>query len=203
MARTNSYEKNAAGGELADNMSAGTGRPSVSIEPASPSSGNGYEPASPREGSSPHVTLGLPFPVTTKTRRPRGSIGSANRPQRAQTFMSHDDRSVVLLPAALPPKYSVFDVFPFSMLVKCLARKGKEVKGKKAAKLRAKTVVTTRNVPLEISMYLVRSSPSLFLSSLWSLKCTHILDFVCCDFIGAQGYRCPNNEYALSRLFIF
>ncbi|KAG6333100.1 hypothetical protein ID866_5991 [Astraeus odoratus] len=65
-----------------------------------------------------------------------------------------------LLPAQMPPKYSFFDLFPFSLLVKLLTDKGIDVKGKKAARLRArmsgarKGVHKNDNVPLEISLYL-------------------------------------------------
>ncbi|KAH9072942.1 UPF0187-domain-containing protein [Lactarius deliciosus] len=61
-----------------------------------------------------------------------------------------------LLPARDPPKYSYFDLFPFSLLVKFLTKRGKTVKGKKGARLRAKlrTESGTHNLPLEISLYL-------------------------------------------------
>ena len=72
---------------------------------------------------------------------------------------SSDGRSNVeayLFPARMPPRYSIFDVFPFSMLVKLLTKKGKNVKGKKAARMRAKMRKGgTQNLPLEISLYLV------------------------------------------------
>ena len=59
--------------------------------------------------------------------------------------------------AWLPPSYSVFDVFPFSLLVRHLTKRGKEVTGKKAAKLRARRGGGNieGNVPLEITLYLV------------------------------------------------
>ncbi|KAI0049357.1 UPF0187-domain-containing protein [Auriscalpium vulgare] len=61
-----------------------------------------------------------------------------------------------LLPARNPPKYSYFDLFPFSLLVKVMTSKGREVKGKKGARLRAKlgNRGITHNLPLEISLYL-------------------------------------------------
>ena len=62
-----------------------------------------------------------------------------------------------LLPARNPPRYSYFDLFPFSLLVKFLTKRGKQVKGKKGARLRAKLQhqSVTHNLPLEISLYLV------------------------------------------------
>jgi putative membrane protein len=64
---------------------------------------------------------------------------------------------VHLLPAHMPPKYHIFDLFPFSLLVQYLTKRGKEVKGKKAARLRAKMRknAVSHNLPLEISLYLV------------------------------------------------
>ncbi|KAF8342989.1 Bestrophin, RFP-TM, chloride channel-domain-containing protein [Cantharellus anzutake] len=60
----------------------------------------------------------------------------------------------VLLPPILPPKFSLFDVFPFSLIGKYLAKKGRIVSGKKHARTRAKTRVVSHNIPLEIAIYL-------------------------------------------------
>jgi len=56
----------------------------------------------------------------------------------------------------MPPSYSLFDVFPFSLLVRVLTKRGKEVSGKKAARYRAKRGEgnVEGNVPLEITLYL-------------------------------------------------
>lgn len=68
-----------------------------------------------------------------------------------------------LKPAEMPPKYSVFDFFPFSLLVKMLTKKGKNVQGRKAARVRATMTRSAirngnshlhYNVPLAISLYL-------------------------------------------------
>lgn len=71
-----------------------------------------------------------------------------------------------LLPSANPPKYHLFDVFPFSLFVKYLAKKGKNLKGKRAARIRARLAAgSSHNIPLEISFYLARftacASPAL------------------------------------------
>jgi len=68
----------------------------------------------------------------------------------------HDE--AYLMPAHLPPKYGIFDLFPFSLLVKYLTGQGKEVKGKKGARLRAKmrNQAVSHNIPLELLLYLVR-----------------------------------------------
>ncbi|KAJ6521125.1 Bestrophin, RFP-TM, chloride channel-domain-containing protein [Mycena capillaripes] len=54
-----------------------------------------------------------------------------------QIVLARADESF-LLPGSLPPKYHFFDLFPFSLLVRCLTKRGHEVKGKKAARMRAK-----------------------------------------------------------------
>ncbi|KAG9015705.1 hypothetical protein FRB90_004370 [Tulasnella sp. 427] len=60
----------------------------------------------------------------------------------------------LLLPSKLPPKRTLFDVFPLSLLVKPLLRKGRAVAGQKAAKVKAKQGNVNHNVPLEITFYL-------------------------------------------------
>jgi len=69
-----------------------------------------------------------------------------------------------LMPAHMPPKYSVFDLFPFSLLVKFLTDQGREVKGKKGARVRAKlrNQAISHNLPLELSLYLVNLAPLSF-----------------------------------------
>ncbi|KAF8066963.1 Bestrophin, RFP-TM, chloride channel-domain-containing protein [Lyophyllum atratum] len=74
---------------------------------------------------------------------------------REKTILPPGDEAF-LLPGRLPPKYHIFDLFPFSLLVKWLTKRGREVKGKKATKLRAKMRqnAVSHNLPLEISLYL-------------------------------------------------
>jgi len=62
-----------------------------------------------------------------------------------------------LMPAYLPPKSHIYDIFPFSLIVRLLTNGGKEMKGKKAARLRARMQdkAISHNLPLEISLYLV------------------------------------------------
>ncbi|KAF6760426.1 Bestrophin, RFP-TM, chloride channel-domain-containing protein [Ephemerocybe angulata] len=61
-----------------------------------------------------------------------------------------------LYPSSMPPSYTIFDLFPFSLLIGLVSRTGHEVKGKKAARIRAKMKQKTisHNLPLEISLYL-------------------------------------------------
>jgi putative membrane protein len=81
------------------------------------------------------------------------SVGRAKEHERI--VLSRQDESF-LMPSHMPPKYGLFDLFPFSLLVSYLSEKGKEVKGKKGAKARAKLHAISHNLPLELSLYLVR-----------------------------------------------
>ena len=106
------------------------------------------------DGPSPHNHTDLPMPVSASGRSLPVTPTSA-RLSRGRDALSGDDRQ--LLPARNPPKYSVFDLFPFSLLIKALTRRGKEIGGVKAARFRAKRRgVASHNIPLEISLYLVR-----------------------------------------------
>lgn len=114
--------------------------------PVTTSSGNGPQsPTSPnRRGFMPTLR---PIKTNQSGRYPRSVL--SGRESIGDDF---------LLPARMPPKYHLFDLFPFSLLVKALTKRGKEVKGKKGARLRAKLksqAVTSHNLPLEISLYLV------------------------------------------------
>ena len=93
----------------------------------------------------------LPLPVTSE---PRSPVSGSVKPRPG------DDS--FLLPARNPPQFAIFDVFPFSLLVRQLTKRGKDVKGKKAARLRAtlREHVDSHNIPLEISLYLVRFQSS-------------------------------------------
>lgn len=95
-----------------------------------------------------------------------------------------------LLPSRNPPQYSVFDVFPFSLLVRFLTKRGKEVKGKKGAKERMKRRVVSHNIPLEITLYLV----SLMVLYVWSATDSSGLELVYIMPPAAQARRCPNYQ---------
>jgi putative membrane protein len=76
--------------------------------------------------------------------------------EKEQVILSPSDEKF-LFPAYMPPKYHFFDLFPFSLLVGTLTARGKEVKGKKAAKIRARMRknAISHNLPHEISLYIV------------------------------------------------
>ncbi|CDO73358.1 hypothetical protein BN946_scf185008.g121 [Trametes cinnabarina] len=131
-------------------------------------------PASPTVPRSP--TTQLPFPATSPRKVSRVKVDipprtstTTNGRARAQEKEKQADKGstysgvsgmqdeAFLLPARMPPKYHLFDLFPFSLLVHALTKRGKDVKGRKAARIRAKLrsrTVTTHNLPLEISLYL-------------------------------------------------
>ena len=96
-----------------------------------------------KEGAEPGH---LPLPATSGLRSP--VLGSVKPHTVDYSF---------LLPAHNPPQFAIFDVFPFSLLIRRLTERGKNVKGKKAARLRAmRHLADSHNIPLEISLYLVR-----------------------------------------------
>lgn len=63
-----------------------------------------------------------------------------------------------LAPSRQVPKWGVYDLFPLSLFVAHLVRKGADIKGKKAARARMmlRDQNSWQNIPLEISLYLVR-----------------------------------------------
>jgi putative membrane protein len=75
---------------------------------------------------------------------------------RKKRFILPRNEEKLLFPASMPPKYSLFDFFPFSLMTKYFAKRG-QFKGRRAARLRAKlqSSVVSHNIPLEISLYLV------------------------------------------------
>ena len=109
----------------------------------------------------------LPLPATTPGEAGANTekaefLDVSNQPRPSNSNASHVSRASLvnvddLLPARLPPKYSYLDLFPFSLMLKFLIRRGKHVKGKKATRLRAKLrhQAISHNLPLEISLYLV------------------------------------------------
>ncbi|CAG8512253.1 5520_t:CDS:2 [Acaulospora colombiana] len=102
------------------------------------------------------ATNGLPLPATSpRARMFKMSVGPDGGPP--------------LLPSRNPPSFSIFDIFPFTMLVKPLTKRGVKLSGKTAAKARAKMGygrndrddVISHNIPLEVSLYLVCDVPTI------------------------------------------
>ncbi|KII84012.1 hypothetical protein PLICRDRAFT_180029 [Plicaturopsis crispa FD-325 SS-3] len=111
----------------------------------------------------------LPLPATSPSNTKKGStqhnggqflqappIGRRSTNEKDKERMSVMSEEGFLLPARMPPKYHIFDLFPFSLFVRALTKRGHDVKGRKAARMRAKLrgKSTTHNLPLELSLYL-------------------------------------------------
>jgi ion channel-forming bestrophin family protein len=141
-------------------------RDSSDQAPKSPRSEHFHGAALTKRTSAPGH---LPLP-NTSPRSPAPKVttfGTENtlrvdgRPQKTEKISTGPGEDF-LLPAINPPKYSLFDLFPFSLLVRWLTRRGVDVKGKRAARLRARLGNhrggSSYNIPLEISLYLVRFS---------------------------------------------
>lgn len=112
-------------------------------------------------GNSTSSTMnGLPMPITSPR---RSGFGEKKRHHRASV---NPDGTPVLLPSRNPPRFSIFDIFPFTTLVKPLTKRGFELGGKTAQRARAKLGlgrgiegdVVSHNIPLEITLYLVSYS---------------------------------------------
>jgi putative membrane protein len=136
-------------------------QPSIIISQPPPGSNlhnrNTYDASD--EKSLPHpVSIGSPGQRSlgiSAMASPMSKNGSM-LPEKERIILQREDE-VYLMPAKNPPPYGLFDMFPFSLLVRYLTEKGKDVKGKKAARLRAKMrkESISHNLPLELSLYLV------------------------------------------------
>lgn len=118
---------------------------------------------SPQQGLPPPVSIGSPGNRSSFLSGLTGltsarSAAPAGKKDTDRLILQRQDESY-LMPAKLPPKYGLFDIFPFSLLINFLAKRGREVKGKKAARMRAKlkNEAISHNLPLELSLYLVFS----------------------------------------------
>jgi hypothetical protein len=141
---------------------------------------------------------GLPMPVTSPT---SPSFRLSKRGAKGSSF--HPNGEPILLPARNPPPFGIFDIFPLTLLVKPLLRHGFDVGGKLAQKTRAKLsgerpvgASVSHNIPLEITLYLVRASIclwSLVINS-WLVVCLH------CGSPTAQSMRCAYDQPSPQRL---
>ncbi|CCM03451.1 uncharacterized protein FIBRA_05584 [Fibroporia radiculosa] len=131
-------------------------------------------PTSPKSPSFAR-SVQLPVPATSPGRR----TTFANRLPKPSVEYEKDDREEksstnvlvdegFLLPARNPPQYHLLDLFPFSLVVKLLTKRGKDVKGKTAARIRAKlrSKTVSHNLPLEISFYLVNKTNYVVIAAL-------------------------------------
>ena len=132
----------------ADNLD-GPRKSSSDNVPASPPSGHSHRSSLTTKKVSAPGQLPLPTTAPTPTLGvatfpTHNTLPDDGRPQRA-----NDPEKISLAPAMNPPKYSLFDLFPFSLLgrtrMKGLGARMRNHRGE--------------NIPLEISLYLVRFSP--------------------------------------------
>lgn len=93
----------------------------------------------------------LPEPVTASSSTQRQRFPPRN--EANPSLASGSD--VILTPAHNPPAFSWFDVFPFTLIGNCLGRVGIKVGGRKAQRRRMKELISD-NLPLEITLYIVR-----------------------------------------------
>jgi putative membrane protein len=151
----------------------GTGDRITLSVPTTPASPRKARPGSGGGGATPLKDVGerLPRPVLTslapplapplRTRAGPSATPLSPLPRGARPAVDPElDIEALggLAPAHNPPAWAAFDVFPLSLLVKPGARLGKEIKGRKAMRARAKLrgENEAHNIPLEISLYLVR-----------------------------------------------
>ncbi|CAE6426976.1 unnamed protein product [Rhizoctonia solani] len=112
-------------------------------------------PTATKNGRTSFQLPGATEKDTSGPASPRMRRGStARRSGTSYRRISGPQGAVDLAPASNPPKWGAFDLWPLSLLVKILTRKGKNVSGKKAAKERAKQHVISHNIPLEITLYM-------------------------------------------------
>ncbi|PFH51581.1 hypothetical protein AMATHDRAFT_74791 [Amanita thiersii Skay4041] len=128
------------------NTNAGSGANGATTTTTTKTTTTIQEPLKSPPKSPGHRSIGMSIRSAA-----RASFGAWDRDK----FILSREEESLLLPATMPPDYHIFDLFPFSLLVRWLTEKGREVKGKKAARLRAKMRRNiSHNVPLEISLYL-------------------------------------------------
>ncbi|EAU89262.2 hypothetical protein CC1G_03527 [Coprinopsis cinerea okayama7 len=157
--------------------------PAYALPPGRPSYSDNIQvdlvPASPHKENDDDTTAtanstSLPLPAQASPASPSsgkarnrkssfrsGSIKSPNSrvsfhiPEKSRVILPAEEE-MYLFPASNPPKYTIFDLFPFSLLIGFFNTRGHDVKGKKAARIRAKmrSKIISQNLPLEISLYL-------------------------------------------------
>ncbi|KAG5653807.1 hypothetical protein H0H81_010275 [Sphagnurus paluster] len=126
-------------------------------EPVHAANGNGHGHANGGANGAPRTSMGqfLYAPSSHSHSRSRADK-PPNTPGNNNKIILPRHDELFLLPARMPPKYHILDLFPFSLVVRMLTKRGKELRGRKAAKLRARMRqnAVSHNLPLEISLYL-------------------------------------------------
>ncbi|RXW20398.1 hypothetical protein EST38_g5457 [Candolleomyces aberdarensis] len=116
--------------------------------------------------SQQHVTLPMPNTSQTKTTRTQWTSFAAavmspksnkdSGKDKEWSVIPAEEEEAHLFPASVPPRYTIFDLFPFSLLIGFIFDRGHQVKGKKASRIRMKLLKKTvsHNLPLELTFYL-------------------------------------------------
>lgn len=104
----------------------------------------------------------LPLPATSVLKKRFGpAVPKEEELDSAEVTPQEKQHSVIYLkPARDAPPYHLWDVFPFSLAIKGLQKRGWRLSGRKALKEKAKSAgkngFLRRKLPLEITMHLVR-----------------------------------------------
>lgn len=133
-------------------IATGAGRPRRASDVRSARSGHSYT-GPPQQPVLPKVEEGmLPPPVPTSPRRlafldairrPSWEKERSEKDEKVSTYSAMEDG--FLLPARNPPRYHLLDLWPLSMVVKLLTKKGKEVKVRRARWLQWKDIADIRD----------------------------------------------------------
>lgn len=119
-------------------FASGAGRPRRASDVRSARSGHSYsgpipQPALPKVEEGGEGMLPPPAPTSPRRtafleaiRRPSWEKERGEKDEKVSTYSAMEDG--FLLPARNPPKYHLLDLWPLSLVVKQLAKKGKEVK---------------------------------------------------------------------------
>lgn len=130
------------------------------ILPSPPDSEHYQEQSSEYGESTALEQQELPHPVTSSNR----SRTQGDHFHTRENTLTREEP--VLLPARNPPPFGIFDIFPLSLLVGPLLRRGFNIGGKRAQRVRAKQAgkvkrgrgvgeaIVSHNIPLEITLYL-------------------------------------------------
>ncbi|KAH9912457.1 UPF0187-domain-containing protein [Fomitopsis serialis] len=154
--------------DLVDTMSAQSAHGDGTTRPRRPSDVRSarsmQSPTSPISTAPPMPIVGegqLPLPATSPRRttfanglKPSMERDRGDKDEKTSTMNGVDEG--FLLPARIPPRYHLLDLWPLSLIVHLLAKRGKDVKGRTAARIRAKlrSKTVTHNLPLEVSFYM-------------------------------------------------
>ncbi|PPQ90166.1 hypothetical protein CVT25_012477 [Psilocybe cyanescens] len=153
---TNSFSSPISENPYPNGLSSSGRQPTITIAPISSvlHQRNSNSATSPSSLPAP-VSIGAPGKRSSYYNGVTSPVSANLQKEKERMILTRQDENY-LMPAHMPPKYSVFDLFPFSLLVKCLTENGKDVKGKKGARIRAKlrNEAVSHNLPLELSLYL-------------------------------------------------